>query len=175
MIVPAETLHFYRLCGTSMYSKVLAYISLVVMLTRVPDPNPLLFEPPSLDQLLFVWIGSGFESKSFHLVVERIERTEINACNQWSGSGPVFFGPPGSESVIYLFGSGSGSGTFHQHTKNMKKSLVFFCYMTSLCCKYTFKKDKSIKLKRKKKNFLLASRRSLTKRAGSGSVKGTDP
>jgi hypothetical protein len=27
MIVPAEKLHFYRLCGTSMYSKVLGQIS----------------------------------------------------------------------------------------------------------------------------------------------------
>ncbi len=41
---------------------------------------------------------------------------------------PYVFGPPGSGSFIILFGSGSGSGYFHQQAKKVRKNIDFYYF-----------------------------------------------
>ncbi len=87
---------------------------------------------------------------------------------------PHVFGPPGSASgsIIYFYGFGSVSESFNQQAKNWRKTLI----STVLWFLYDFlslKNDVSVPSKSnkhknlEKKYFLLASGRSLTKRAGS--------
>jgi hypothetical protein len=60
---------------------------------------------------------------------------------------PYVFGPPRSGTVFILYGSGPGSGSFHQQANKVRKTLIStilwllfdFCIYES-CCKCTFEK-----------------------------------
>ncbi len=60
---------------------------------------------------------------------------DLGSVSFWASPDPLDFGPPGSVSHKY------GSGSFHSSSKNRKKNLYFFCFVTSKdSCKCTFKK-----------------------------------
>ncbi len=86
---------------------------------------------------------------------------------------PHVFGPPGSGSNGQRYGSGSGPGSFYHHAKIVRKTLIptilwlFWLFIFKKWCKCPSKSNKQ-------KIFilfsvLLASWRSMTKIAGSGS------
>jgi hypothetical protein len=77
------------------------------------------------------------------------------------------FGPPGSKSGSVIYSCGSWS--FHQQ-KKMKKNHDFYCFVTALWLIIINDVNVPSKRNKHKKLFLLASWRSLTKRAGSGSA-----
>jgi hypothetical protein len=79
------------------------------------------------------------------------------AYRQSCGSGSVCFGPPGSGSVIILFGSGSGSGYFHQQAKKVRKNIDFYYFsiLWLLCDFLSMKTEANVPWK-SNKDFLLA-------------------
>ncbi len=85
---------------------------------------------------------------------------------------PYVFRPPGSGSISTIYGSGSGSGSFYHQAKIIKKPwILLFCDSLWI---FSLKTDVNVASKSKKQKnlefFLLPSRRSLTKIAGSGSI-----
>ncbi len=82
---------------------------------------------------------------------------------------PHVFRPPGSGSASQIYGSGSRS--FLSSSKNSKKTLDSYCFVTSFG-PLSLKNEKLISRKTffQKISFLLASKRSMTKIAGSGSI-----
>ncbi len=88
--------------------------------------------------------------------VPYVEQCSGSGSASGSGSiGSVCYWASGSASgsVIYLYGSGSGS--FHQQAKKMKKKLDFYCFVTSLNkdINVPSKKKQAKRLRAKKNNF----------------------
>jgi hypothetical protein len=94
---------------------------------------------------------------------------QCNGSGSKSGSGPYVFGPPGYGSISQIW-PGSGS------SKNSKKNIDSYCFVTSLYDFLSLKNDVNVPSKSNKQKklrkiiFLLTSCRSLTKIAGSGSI-----
>ncbi len=96
-------------------------------------------------------------------------------CSESGSTGSTCFGPPGSGSgsISQRYGSGSGSVPFCHHAKIVRKTLIptiLLLFLTFYLWKIMLPSKSNKQKKCLNKNcFLLASWRSMTKKAGSGS------